>query len=932
MATPTRSTVKSGSERTEARPRATTRRRPPLLAEQLAAGIAAAVIVACVDGAHAALGERATDLGTHALATLHTVAFYVPAGIALGALVALVVALLRATPSASPLLRVLGAPHLWFAPAPRVVAPVAGWLAAVALVALVAREAYAHLATVAHRIDLAAWTMAGIVAAATAIAALASTAVRSVVTLLARWTGRLGSPGALVIALAFVAARITWSWLASQEEVLEAYGALLALVPTALAAYIVAALALRLALSRTSPVVSIVLSAVLVAGGLAAWTTSALTYGRVNAVRTLVEEETMAGRWMLRRYTQLTDLDGDRHSWGFGGRDCDDFDARVHPGTLDEAGDGVDLDCFAGDGAPLVVVNGDGALGRRPPGLPPRPNVVLVTIDALRPDHLGVEGYPRDTSPNIDAFARGAVRFREVLAPSSRSIRSIPAMFTGLYPSQIGYGDEYLYPAILAENTTLAEVLQEHGWKTGVTMGTEYFHRVRGFYQGFEEVDEILQYKPPREQTVDRALAQLERLAGSGQPFFQWIHLFHVHRPYLDPAYPSRYGRESVDAYDTEVHLADEQFQRVLAALAQHGIDDDTIVILASDHGEAFWEHGRYGHASTLYEEELDAVMMMRVPGVEARRVDATVSLIDLTPTVLNLAGLDLPHPMPAQSLVPLMTGEREPDPHRWFFGELLPDGLFPFDIKMIRRGAAKLHWWVRDGTIQLFDLDADPAERRDRSDADPEQANELLGTLQAWVARSSRAQHQNASYVHQHTLAEAPSRMTHPLGLHYPGMFTVLGCDVPDTTIVPGGTLGVICYYRVEGEMDANLVFRLMLEGPRGYPVPRDMHAMHVPLNGRYPTNQWRAGEILRDPTPIPIPRTASAPVDLWLTLAVEDRAGHQLLSYEQHGRSGSRARITLVQLVRSESERTDAGAAHDAGTSERDAGVPRDAGSTAE
>jgi len=625
---------------------------------------------------------------------------------------------------------------------------------------------------------------------------------------------------------------------------------------------------------------------------------------------------------LLRRYMRITDLDGDRHSWGFGGRDCNDLDARIHPGTLDEPGDGVDLDCFAGDGAPVIAMHGDGAFGARPATVPPRPNFVLVTIDALRPDHLGVEGYPRDTSPNIDAFARDAVRFREVLAPSSRSIRSIPAMFTGLYPSQIAYGGEYLYPALLRENTTLAELLKEGGWETGVTMGTDYFHRVSGFYQGFDDVEEVLVYKPQRQQTVDRALVQLDRLAASGQPFFQWIHLFHVHAPYLSPPYPSYYGEETVDGYDTEVRLADAELGRLLDALRARGLDERTVVIVASDHGEAFREHGHTGHARALYEEEVRSVMMMRIPGVSGRRVEATTSLIDLTPSVLNLAGLALPHPMPAESVVPLITGERQPDPSRWFFGELLPDGMFPFDLKSIRTGNEKLHWWVQDGTIQLFDLGADPGERRDLSDEQRERANELLGTLQAWVARSSREQHRNAAFLSEHILPRPPSRMTHPLDLHYPGLFTVLGCDIPETEVEAGGTLDVTCYYRVDAETDHDLFIRLILEGPRGYAVPRDMHAMHYPLHGRYRTNQWRRGEIIRDPSPIPIPSTAGAPADLRLSIAVEQRepAPWRLIAFEQQGRPGTTARITNIRI------RPRHLAPHDAGA--RDAGPARDAG----
>lgn len=903
MAPPNEPIVNSGDKWNEApRAQATRTRRAPLIPEQLAAGLGAALLVACVEGALAALGDRGSEAsgGDLVTATLHTIAFYLPAGLALGLASAILVATLRASPALAPIRARLSSPVELFAPAPRLTADVLAGLAGVGLVAFVAGEAYALLATIAHRVDLAAWAMTGVVAGAIVVAFLARTALRAVLVRLTPLFGRLASLGAILAALAIAGGIGVTLVLRANPEVLEAYRPLFVLPPIILVAHVLVTAIARSLLRRTSLRRARAFTGVLVAVCVGAWLTSAVTYGRSNVVRTIVEEETLAGRTLLRRYLRITDLDGDRHSWGFGGRDCNDFDPRIHPGTLDEPGDGIDLDCFAGDGAPVIDMHGDGAYGERPAATPARPNFVLITIDALRPDHLGIEGYARDTSPNIDAFARDAVRFRDVLAPSSRSIRSIPAMFTGLYPSQIAYGNEYLYPGLLRENTTLAEVLKENGWQTAVTMGTDYFHRVNGFYQGFDDVEEVMIYKPPRDQTVDRALVQLDRLTASGEPFFQWVHLFHVHAPYLSPPYPSRYGEEHVDKYDTEVGLADAEVQRLLSALEQRGVDERTVVILASDHGEAFREHGHLGHARTLYEEEVRSVMMMRIPGVSGRRVDATVSLIDLTPSVLNLADIPIPHPMPAQSVVPLATGERQADPERWLFGELLPDGMFPYDIKTIRRGDIKLHWWVREGTIQLFDLAADPGERRDLSDERREHADELLGTLQAWVARSSRDQHRNAAFVHEHLLARPPERMTHPLDLHYPGLFTVLGCDIPETEVEPAGTLDVTCYYRVEDEMSADLFMRITLDGPRGYRVPEHMHAMHFPLHGRYRTTEWRAGEILRDPTPIAIPSTARAPVELSLRFAVEQRSPGRprLLSYQHHGRPGTTAHIANIRL----------------------------------
>jgi hypothetical protein len=189
---------------------------------------------------------------------------------------------------------------------------------------------------------------------------------------------------------------------------------------------------------------------------------SGLTFGDSNRVRAVVEQRSVLGRRLVRVYVDLSDRDGDGFAWAWGGGDCDDARADVHPGAVDEPGDGVDADCFDGDGSREVADFGDGAWGVRPAALD-RPNFLLITVDALRPDHLGAYGYGRPTSPRIDAFARSAVRFDAAYAQSSRSMRSIPSMMTGFYPSQVAFGPEYLWPTLLDENVTVAERLRARG-------------------------------------------------------------------------------------------------------------------------------------------------------------------------------------------------------------------------------------------------------------------------------------------------------------------------------------------------------------------------------------------------------------------------------------------------------------------------------------
>ncbi len=579
-----------------------------------------------------------------------------------------------------------------------------------------------------------------------------------------------------------------------------------------------------------------------------AWTGE--VYGRRQRVRHLVEGASAQGTRLVRFYARLTDRDGDGHPAAFGGRDCDDTDPTVHPGASDPPGDGVDSDCFEGDGSPtLADLEGDGHYGRAPAALRRR-NLLLVTIDALRPDHLGTHGYDRDTSPFIDSFAEDAVVFETVVAPSSRSVRSIPSMFMGVYPSQIAYGSEYLYPGVRPENDLLAEVAKRSGYATQACIGTDYFHRVRDFFQGFDEVEQPRD--PPRNFPVDCAVRALHRLQDAGRPFFLWVHLFNVHLPYLPDGVPSRFGDRPMDHYDTEITFADREVQRMLGALEAKGLAGSTLVVLASDHGEAFGEHGHLGHSRTLFEEEVRSVLMVRGPGLAPRRVPSVVSLMDVAPTVRNLLGLPGRPRIPGRSLVPLMLGELEGWPERPVFMELLPDGLFPYDQKAVRLGRWKLIWWVRDGTLRLSNLRTDPQETRDVADDHPEETDRLSVLLRSWMA-GHRATNRRRDVVVRHLRTQVPP-MQHRVDARYPG-FTFLGYDLPVTEVRRNETLPMTFYYRVDRRIDDDLFFFVDLVGPGGLRF-HDFHAHHYPLNGAFRTDEWEPGQVVVDPVEIFVPR----------------------------------------------------------------------------
>lgn len=838
----------------------------------------AAVVLALVDLAQASLRETAPRVGAGdlAIAGLHLIALYAFVGLGAGVAIGLGAAALRRSRRFEAATLRLRSRRAWVRPDPR------GWSRAVATLAvagaLFALVARAHVAfgEAFHRADLAGYVLGAMVLLAVPVLRGVGDALAAALRRVAFRIGPLASPLALAILLLGGAIAAVAIFLGAHPEVLQAYEpALLAWPAIASVLWALALAALGSRLGRARPRRVRVAAALLASLALAALGASATTFGGSNRVRSVVEQRSVLGRRVIRALAPLSDRDGDRYSWAFGGGDCDDSDPHVHPGAIDERGDGIDQDCFGGDGAPIVAPRGRGDFGRPVAGLPARPNFLVVTIDALRRDHLGHYGYERPTSPSIDRFAREAVDFAAVIPQSSRSLRSIPSMWSGNYPSEIAYGPEYLWPSLLPENVMAPELLRDRaGYQTSVVMATDYFERMDDFFQGFETVDQFDVPDPPRDRAVNEALPELRRLASSGSPWLLWVHLYNCHVPYLQDGIPSRYGEEQVDLYDTEIGFADQQLQRLLDALDELGLGESTVVVLASDHGEGFGEHGSFGHATTLYEEELRSVLMIRIPGVAPRRVEQLVGLLDVGPTLLNLARVSLTDDVSGVSLLPFATGERTPDPDRPLFAELLPDGLHPYDIKVMRRGSRKLMWWVRDGTYQYFDLSADPGEHHDLSDERRDEANAMLGELRAWVANASLAENRSDTFVDRNRLAAMPADVTNPVDIRYPGMFRVLGFDLPQTRFRRGETIPLTFFYRADAQIDRDLFFYVDIEGPPGVRIPAHFHAWHYPLHSRYPTTRWVPGEVIRDPTPIVIPDELTVPVRLRISLRVRDDA----------------------------------------------------------
>ena len=374
------------------------------------------------------------------------------------------------------------------------------------------------------------------------------------------------------------------------------------------------------------------------------------------------------------------------------------------------------------------------------PGAPSY-NVLLITLDTTRADHLGCYGYKAARTPNLDSLAREGVRFARTYCPAPLTLPAHASIMTGLYPAAhtVRNNGHYLPSGI----RTLAEILKGGGYSTAAFVSSFSVDSRFGLDRGFDVYDDTFQSESPfktqnAERRAEETFARFSRWLETGgkNRFFGWIHYYDPHLPY-DP--PSPYKEEfDGDPYDGEIAYMDRYVGAVLERLREQGVLEKTIVVVAGDHGEGLGDKVELGHGIFLYEETLRVPFILHNPAVFPRSqvIESQVRLIDIAPTILEITGLqNEAKGMKGQSLIARLRGKNLKAP------DSLVETFYPREnfgwAELV--GLISERWkYIQSPRPELYDLKSDPGEREDLAASSAAKAGELRKSLEQELLGSS--------------------------------------------------------------------------------------------------------------------------------------------------------------------------------------------------
>ncbi len=375
-------------------------------------------------------------------------------------------------------------------------------------------------------------------------------------------------------------------------------------------------------------------------------------------------------------------------------------------------------------------------------------NVLLITIDTLRADHVGAYGYAPAQTPNIDRLSQEGALFQNAIAGTPLTLPSHSSIMTGLHPYVHGVRDNggfYLDD----KSQTLAETLRSNGFRTGGFISAFVLDRRWGISQGFEEYFdnfELSKYKMVSmdsvqrrgEETLQHAIGWIDRNKNSR--FFAWIHFYDPHTPY-DPPEPFRSAalrKDAIGLYDAEVSYSDNLIGRIREYLQQNDLLDTTLVVLTADHGESLGEHEESGHGFFIYDATMHVPLIIKMPNAKARKVKDQVRSIDLFATICDAAGVQSNHGA-GTSLMPLVRGETWGKKLVAYSESYYPRFHYGWsELKALRTNEYK---YIEAPDREFYRLSEDSAEVQNRYKEEQKRARPFESELTAMLANFTTVQ-----------------------------------------------------------------------------------------------------------------------------------------------------------------------------------------------
>lgn len=380
-----------------------------------------------------------------------------------------------------------------------------------------------------------------------------------------------------------------------------------------------------------------------------------------------------------------------------------------------------------------------------------RPNMVVITLDTTRADRMGFLGSERGLTPNLDELAKQGVVFSRAYSHVPLTTASHATILTGTYP-QFNHVVDFGIP-LSPRLPYLPDILHHHGYRTGAFVASLVLDPLDGtapgFDRGFDVYDAGFRMRPhaaDRYKTIERrggevidhALSWLSKRPPSAAPFFLWVHLYDAHDPY-DPPEPYR-SKYAAQLYDGEIAYADACLGKLLTQLRARGLYDSTLIAVMADHGESLGEHGENTHGVFLYDETIHVPLLLKLPANRGagKRIDTRVGLVDIAPTALRAAGLQVPSEMQGESLLAMIQTASAGELDRPAYAETeYPHRAFGWSsLRALRKSK---YLYIRAPQSELYNQGTDPKAQHNLSTTSKAVSDTLAGQLDEFRRKTSQ-------------------------------------------------------------------------------------------------------------------------------------------------------------------------------------------------